>query len=158
MMMEHGLWLKISWNLFSLELQVMVSLREESMHCYKCIKKCAHNSEECVEIIFMLLHFWKDKSAQSCIFTRPVQSIELCSEPSGDPSHQTGSLSSFTGMQAWCLKCPYLLSEHVGKKGKMLLVPRYCCRTELWALSMILDGFLCFTKMIGKGQRSIVGH
>lgn len=37
-----------------------------------------------------------------------------------------------------------------GKKGKMLPVTGYCCRTESWALSMILDDFLHFTKMTGK--------
>lgn len=37
----------------------MVPLHEGSVHCSKCIKKHAYNSEECVEIIFMLLHFGK---------------------------------------------------------------------------------------------------
>lgn len=51
--------LKIHRTLFVFELQDMVPLHEESMHCSKCIKNHGHNSEERVEIIFMLLHFGK---------------------------------------------------------------------------------------------------
>lgn len=36
---------------------------------------------------------------------------QLCSESFAEPGLWAGSLSSFTGVPAWCLQWPYLLSE-----------------------------------------------